>query len=308
MFGMIKKNIKKKWYITGRYVYESRKKNNKKLLLLLAGYKTFLYPEVIGRLERYLCDNIDVCIVSSGLYDKVLSEYAKKNSWSYLSTERNCVSLAQNIAIKLHPNAEFIYKMDEDIFLTENTFEILMDTYKKVEADGRYNVGFVAPLIPINGYGHTRILVKLGLEDTYENRFEKIKVAAGQERMVENNPEVARFFWGAGGIVPSIDTLNKKFQHEPLNYSVCPIRFSIGFILFHRNTWLDMGMLRVPLWGSAMGEDEVQICSCAMRQSKAIIVAENTVVGHLSFGKQNEQMKKYFLEHREVFAVKQVNE
>lgn len=301
-------DIKKKWYTSGKYKFENRSESNRVLLLLLAGYKPFLYSEVIGRLERFVCSDIDVCIVSSWLYDNLLSEYAEKNNWSYLSTERNCVSLAQNIAITLHPNAEFIYKMDEDIFLTKNTFEVLMDTYKKVEEDGRYNVGFIAPIIPINGYGHTRVLAKLGLEDTYESRFEKIKVAAGPERMVENNPEVAKFFWGDDSIVPSIDVMNQRFQQESLKYTVCPIRFSIGFILFHRSTWQDMGMLRVPLRGSAMGEDEVQICSCAMRQSKAIIVAENTVVGHLSFGKQNEPMKKYFLEHREVFAVKQVNE
>ena len=153
-----------------------------------------------------------------------------------------------------------------------------------------------------------RILSKLGLNDEYEKRFEKVKVAAGALRMVENNPNVAKLFWGDGNIVPSIDEMNRQFQKDPLEYTVCPIRFSIGFILFHRKTWIDMGMLHVPLWGAAMGEDEVQICSRAMKDSMAIIVAENTVVGHLSFGKQNEPMKKYFLEHKDVFAVKQVNE
>jgi hypothetical protein len=55
--------------------------------------------------------------------------------------------------------------------------------------------------------------------------------------------------------------------------------------------------------GTGMGQDEVQICSLAMTISRAIIVSENTVVGHLSFGKQNEAMKAYFLTHPEVFHV-----
>jgi hypothetical protein len=55
--------------------------------------------------------------------------------------------------------------------------------------------------------------------------------------------------------------------------------------------------------GSGMGHDEVQLCSLAMTISRAIIVCENTVVGHLSFGKQNEAMKEYFLSHREQFKI-----
>ena len=253
-------------------------------------------------------EDMDVCIVSSGLYDEKLSEYAKNNNWSYLSVKRNCVSLAQNIAINIHHNAEYIYKMDEDIFLTKGCFKTLLQTYNQAEKDGVYKVGFVAPLIPINGYGNARILNKLNLVKTYEKKFEKVMIAAGPDKMVENNPDVAKFFWGEGNIVPSIDEMNKIFQLEPLAYKVCPIRFSIGFILFSRKCWNDMGMWRVPFFGTAMGQDEVQICSCAMTDSRAIIVSENTVVGHLSFGKQNEPMKKYFLEHKDVFAIKQINE
>ena len=52
---------------------------------------------------EYLNDEMDICIVSSGLYSDRLSEIAKKYGWSYLSTKRNSVTLTQNTAIKLFP-------------------------------------------------------------------------------------------------------------------------------------------------------------------------------------------------------------
>lgn len=40
-----------------------------------------------------------------------------------------------------------------------------------------------------------------------------------------------------------------------------------------------------------------------MDHSRAIAVAENILVGHLSFGKQNSEMEKNFKQHKEIFTV-----
>lgn len=53
-----------------------------------------------------------------------------------------------------------------------------------------------------------------------------------------------------------------------------------------------------------MGLDEVFLCNLATNNSLAIIVSESQVAGHLSFGKQNERMKKFFLENKENFEIK----
>jgi hypothetical protein len=50
-----------------------------------------------------------------------------------------------------------------------------------------------------------------------------------------------------------------------------------------------------------MGADEVNLCTFCMLQSRPIMVSENVVVGHFSFGRQTEEMKKYYLEHPEKF-------
>ncbi|MBR5914122.1 MAG: hypothetical protein IKZ58_07165 [Selenomonadaceae bacterium] len=282
-------------------LFIDRRKNSPFLLNILAGYKPYLFEDVFARVKKFVPNAFDVCITSSGLFDKNLYDIAKNYGWSYLSTARNSIPGVQNLIMPLYENAQMIFKMDEDIFVTQNCFEKLLQTFNHCQTQGRYNVGFVAPLIPINGYGHVRILEKLGLDEYYEKNFEKIIYGAQHERMLEKSPEVAKFFWGEGNIIPSIDMMNVAFQIRKMEYRACPIKFSIGLILFHRNLWTVMGGWITPPVGSGGGIDEMQICDFCVKQSLAMIISENTVVGHLSFHPQNEDMKEYFLTHREKF-------
>lgn len=291
-------------YKSESYVFANRQRNRKKLCVVLAGYKPALYESVFGRIHEYLEGDIDVCVATSGVYSAELDTLCEQNGWSYLRTKKNSVALIQNLAIILHPQAEYIFKLDEDIFITKGYFKKMYDHYLKIESEGLYNVGILAPVIPINGYGHMKVLEKLGLEKYYEEHFEKPKYAAGRDRMVETNPDAARFFWGAHGIVPNIDELNIIFENDIFRYSVCPIRFSIGAILFSRKIFMDMGMLKVLENSVGMGLDEEQICSYCICDSKPIIVQENTVVGHLSFTLQNEAMMQYYEENKTLFGVR----
>lgn len=304
-------NLLKKYYRTmqkrnnlkGKYKFENRKKDYSKLCIIIAGYKPFLYDAVFGRIIKFIPKDIDVCIVSSGKYDEKLSKIAEQNEWSYLSTKRNCVSLVQNIGINMFPKAEYIYKLDEDIFLTENYFDTLLNTYKSCEENGEYKVGFVAPTIPINGYGNIKILNRFNVVEYYTEKFEKPLYAAGRDRKIESDPEAAKFMWGEGNHLPKLDQMNKIMQQDEFSYNACPIRFSIGAILFSRKLWEEMKFFKVKR-GSCMGLDEEQICSFCVNNSKAMIVSNNSVVGHLSFGTQNETMKNYFIDNEEEFSIK----
>ena len=109
------------------------------MCMILAGYKMFCADVIFDRIKKFVPKDVDVCILSSGKYSEELSELAKKNNWSYLSTKRNNVSLIQNIAIKLHKDAEYIYKLDEDVFVTRNYFKTLFDTMKKLEKELNLN-------------------------------------------------------------------------------------------------------------------------------------------------------------------------
>ncbi len=294
----------KKKRVKGNYKFIDRKKDSEKLCIILAGYKQFLWEDVFGRIEKYVSQDIDVCIVSSGLYSEELANIAEKNNWSYLSVKQNKVSLVQNIAINLHTKAKKIYKLDEDIFITENFFEQLEKTYNAIQENGRYNIGFVAPLLPINGYANVNVLEKTGLIEKFDKRFGKTYHNGDGEAPIIKNPDIAKFMWGeTEEKLRNIDKLSKEFSEQEFSYSICPIRFSIGAILFSREIWEDMGRFKVGI-GNNMGQDEVQICEYCMIQSKAIIVSENTLAGHFSYGPQTNAMKEYYNSHREVFKVK----
>ena len=296
-----KYNRLKKLNLKSKYKFQNRSKGSENLCIILAGYKEFAYPAVFGRIEAFAPENIDICVVSSGLFSVALEKICTKNNWSYLSVKRNNVSLAQNIAINLHTEAKYIFKLDEDIFITENYFSNMLSAYEHA-CQGDYVPGVIAPLLNVNGYGHLRILEKLNLKEDFAKKFEKPKYISMPYRQIENNFEVAKYFWDSD-IVPSIDVLNKKFSSEAKEEHPCAIRFSIGAILFKRELWEEMGYFKVCKNGCGLGDDEAQLCSFCVLNSMPIMVSENVVAGHLSFGKQNVQMKEFYLNNTEKFIV-----
>ena len=310
LINFIKKidlNIKNISAFTRIYKFENRSKNKDTICMILAGYKEFTWDIVFKRIKEFSNDDIDICIVSSGLYSERLSKIAKINGWSYLSTKRNCVTLAQNMVLKLFPNANYIFKLDEDIFITKHFFKTLKTTFDEVQKKGEYNVGFIAPILPINGYCHVVLLKKLGLVEYYEQHFEKVKYAAGGDRMIENNVDVARFMWGENNLIPHIDDLDKLLNDSEFSYSASTVRFSIGAILYTRQLWKDMHYFKVGVT-KGMGVDEVQICEFCITNSKAMVVSENTCAGHLSFGPQNNMMEEFYKLHQDNFSIKVVND
>jgi hypothetical protein len=287
--------------IIRNFFFYNCSKKSEKCCIILAGYKEFLWEKVFERIKAFVPPDIDVCISSSGLYSDKLLEICKNNNWSYISTKRNSIPQILNISINAFPQAKFIFKIDEDIFITKNFFEKIFKCYENCK-ESDFIPGFVGPLIPLNGYGHMQILKRLSLVSIYTQLFETPKYAVGQNRMLENSSNVAKFFWGSTGHIPHIDILNEYFEKQNFSFSVCPIRFSIGAILFTRTLWEKMGFF-IGDKASGLGSDEFQICSLAMSSANAIIVAENTVVGHLSFGLQNNEMKKYFQSNPDKFSL-----
>lgn len=293
--------------VHGEYQFFDRKKDAKDLLIVLAGYKEFLWENVFSRLRAYLPSNMDVCIVTSGLTNEKLKGMCENFQWSYLSTEKNQVSLAVNLAMYLHPEAEYIYKMDEDIFVTKSVFEIMKETYFRVEKESRYVVGFVAPLMPVNGYGYVRLLERFGIEHLWKERFGALKYTNGvfHHKAIHRNPDAAAFMWGEGN--PSMDDLDRMqnvLKRQEFQYSVCPIRYSIGFILFHRDNWIRMEAFSV-LDHMNMGIDEEHLCQFCMMNALAMVIAENAVAGHFCYGLQTKKMEEYYQAHREKFSLKE---
>ena len=274
-----------------QYIFEDRQKHLKKMFLVLAGYKQELWENVFKRVKCFVPDEYDICVASSGCYIETLSELCKKNNWSYLSTKKNKISVIVNIACHKHSYADWIIKMDEDIFLTENSISVLENTYKKVTDGTRYEVGFVSPLIPVNGYGYSRILDLLNLEEEWSKLFGTIKITDGlhHHRKILENTDAAIFLWEN----VRIDELSRKLGNQQFRYSVCPSRYSIGLILFSKEMWIDMGMFP-DTGGNNLGMDEKHITEYCMMSGRAMVIAENTVVGHLGYKDQTRKMMEYY--------------
>ena len=283
-----------------KYHFEGVKKDSETLVYILAGYKEILWDVVFKRLKAFAPIDADIVILSSGKYDERLSKIAKDNNWCYLSTKKNNVSLIQNTVLLAFDKAKYVYKLDEDIFLTEGFFETLKKTYFDCLEKGKYIPGIVTPLLTVNGYAHYYLLERFNLLDKYESLFEKPKVAAGVTRMIEANPDAAKFMWGADGSFKKIDETNAILKKDPFRYEACPVRFSIGAIFFLKETWVDMNYFPVGK-KNAMGLDEEAVCAYCIIKSRPIVTSYNCLVGHLSFGAQNKPMEQYFKEHKEMF-------
>ena len=287
------------------YNFIDRRKGSKDLLIILSGYKALVWESVFPRVKEYVPEGFDVCVVTSGIENDYLKDMCEKNEWSYMSTTINHVSLVVNLGILLHPDAEYIYKMDEDIFVTAGVFETLKSTYLKIEQESQYKVGFVTPLIPVNGYGYVRLLEIFHSVELWEKQFGELKYTDCycHHRAIHDNPKAASFMWGDGNeAMSSIDEIELKLQSMPFQYSICPLRYSIGFILFHRNDWIRMGMFPV-LKHSNMGSDEVYICKYCLMQARVMAVAENAVAGHLSYGPQHKEMEEFYKKHIDRFML-----
>jgi hypothetical protein len=279
-----------------KYVFEDRRQDRKKACIVLSGYKELLWDGVFDRLKTFCPKDIDICICSAGKYSDTLSGFSRKNGWSYLSTEVNSVSLTQNIAISLFPDADWIYKMDEDMFITEGTLENMLTASEQFILTKPYQFGLCSALIPVNGIGYRIFLNKYDLLDDYQNRFGAAIIGGNPKSQIECNPETAEFMWSQ---LPQIDTMATDATNED-GITICNTRLSIGLILFQRELWEYMqGFL---VYGSMdLGIDEEDINAFCINNSRAMIIADNAIAGHFGFGKQNADMTKFYTEHIDLF-------
>ena len=294
------------------YDFTDRSRGSDKLCIILAGYKHQLWDDVFARLAAFIPSGIDVCIMTSGLTDGGLQSIAAEHEWSYLSTSVNHLSLVQNLAIDCHPAARWIYKLDEDVFITKGFFEALMDTFVDVRDNSPYEPAFTAPLLNVNCYGHLRLLERMSLLDDFRALgLTEMKNGDGMKRNQSalRDPRVATYLWGeTQPVLRGIDALSGPFAAENAGWTVCPVRFSIGAILFERALWDEMGKFPITFVGSefGLGDDEEFLCRYAYETCRAMVVCESNVAGHLGYGgAQTKRMLEYHAEHPERFALKQ---
>lgn len=283
---------------TKRYKFINNKKNSKYLILILAGYQEYVWDDVFSRINSFAPNEYDICIVSAGKRVKRLEEISKKNKWSYLYTKANKLAMALNTAIKIHNNAEYIFKLDEDIFVGKNFFTDLKNVYDYVNKEGRYKIGFVAPTININGASYYNFLITINKLDEYEKNFGKARITCDDD-FVSKNGDAAVFLWENS--LP-IDDICSKFSAKKIEYFTSPIRYSIGAILFDR-TFLKKSGYFISAGNGQLAWDELKLCEFCMNQSYSIIIAKNVFAGHFGFGVQKKFVIPFYNKNKEKFGI-----
>jgi len=217
-----------------------------------------------------------------------LREICHRHGWSYLSTKANKLALAQNLAVKLHPNAEIIFKLDEDIVIGRDYFDGLLRTRNFIEEQQRFDLGCLAPVLNVNGYTYRIFLEQMGRLDEYRSLFGDTRQSC-MNTSAWREPDAAEFLWQ---ISRPFDEIVETFARLPrAEYSVCPHRFSIGAILFSRTLWERMEGFTASAPG-VLGVEETDLCSYCMENSQVIAVAHSVFAGHLGFHTQYERLAK----------------
>ncbi len=271
----------------GRYDFTCRSKDSVNLLIVVAGYKQELWPSVFPRIEAAVADFeksghiLDVCVVSAAITDSSLGELCEKNQWSYLSTRSNKLALAQNYAIRTHPAAMCIYKLDEDMVIAESYFADMSRTWQHVVAPGVWNPGILCPLINVNGFTSRTFLERSGRLAAFEAEFGVVKCQCmGQP--VFDDAKAAIKLWEYSLPFDSVAEAIRNTEHD---VAACPHRFSIGAFMMKREFWEEMGGFTVGSAGS-LGMEEVDLSAYCMIRSRPILVANHIFCGHVGFGHQ----------------------
>lgn len=283
----------------GRYELSDRSHGANKLLIVVAGYKEHLWDFTLTRIANFAPKDMDVCIVCPAVRPTRLMDIAAQNGWSFLRTRANKLALAQNLAVRLHPKAQWIHKLDEDIFISDGYFQNMHEGYVRIQNQGVHNPGFCAPLLNVNGYSYTVFLRILGIEKEYRERFRELKSACMGVR-AHWDPEAARWLWEKS--LP-FDEVAQILSSRGFEYSVVPHRFSIGAILFERAFWEEIGGFRTSMVEGELGIEEEDLCCKCVALSRAMCVVHNAFAGHFAFGPQEPGMRAFLRESRQGFEL-----
>ena len=295
------KRLQNKRLFAKGYEFINRSSSSENLLLIIAGFQEYYWDAVFERVRRnqnMFTEKIDICICVPGEDGEILKQIAEKYGWSYLKIKKDLLAQAQNTAIKLHENAKWIYKIDEDILISDNYFSKLKDAYVNIELKHNKEIGFIAPLINLNACGVEKFLRTINKYDEFECQFGRLII--GLNKPIHRDGEVATWIWNSS--IP-FDEISRKIEKEnDTVYYECPIRFSVGAILLKREFWEEMGGFLVKNIG-CMGAEEEQMNAFCMNQMRSIIVVANVFAGHLGFFHQKQNCHKFFNEHQKEIRI-----
>ena len=203
-----------------------------------------------------------------------------------------------NHTIRHHPNAQWIVKLDEDIFVTDGMIMQLREGFERVREEARFEPGYVVPLLNVNGHSYTVLLRLLELEEAYRARFGEVKSAC-MGIPAHADPDAAQWLWRN---TTPLDATSDRLRKSPFAYSAIPHRFSIGAMGIERYFWKEMGGFGEALLEGHIGHHEKILCEYCTDASRPGAMIHSAFAGHFAFYTQVEGMEQMLAERPDVFA------
>lgn len=281
------------------YTFIDRKKDEKILVYVLAGYQKELWDTSLARMFEFMEPCMDYCMISSGKYDEQLDALCESHGWSYLYSDHNQICYLQNLVIDLHPEAEKFIKLDEDIFIGKGFYSGLLAGFKEAEEDGEYRVGCAVPVMALNYNSYISYLDAIGKRREFDERFGR------SYRCVFSAPygtqEAAVWLWDT---LDSIDETSEFFAGRDASPKPLCCLYNIGAVLYSRKRWIMFGRWPEDPSDSGMGVDEGYLFRENMGSGMATYEIQNVFAGHFAFAEQKELMSRYYKMNHYKFEIR----
>ena len=299
------KYIQKKMNFKWKYnLYVDNIHNHENLLIILAWYQQYTRDIVFDRVKKFIDIPIDICIVTPWKNVSELENICKINWWSYLVTKSNKCSLWLNLAISVHKKAKYIYKIDEDIFITEWLFKNLREKFDYVLEKTDIIPWWIAPVINLNNFSFNFFLKVLGKKNEFKKIFPNFKQQISVPWCnIWHSQDVVKYVWNITGKLDEKQwTLFKKQNIYEEDLVMNWVRFTIWCFLFSRKIWENMwGFDTNVEW--LLWKDETSYLDYCINNSYPIVLCENSLVWHLSFWPQKNVMKEFFEKNKFLFSI-----
>jgi hypothetical protein len=277
------KSLEEKKKYNSKYKVEGGIQGKDKMLFVLSGYKPYLWEDVFKRIKAYQRDDMEVCIASSGKYCNELSKMCSENKWVYVSTELNNICVVTNIVMRLFDKAQYIFKLDEDIYIPKGYFDNMIDAYDYIEKHEDCRIGYICPILPLGFYGMHEFLKKENCLSEYEEKFGRHRIGGTIINPIfRQKGGVDGFIWEKIGV---FDECAARYSANGFSYEACFARSGIAAILYKRDFWERLGGLK-HYRGKGIGNDgdEGQITTFCALNFQLTFCVKNILVGHFSFG------------------------
>lgn len=301
----------KKRLFAKKYIFDDRQSGSENLLIIVAGFQPYYWDQVFARVNNScetFGESIDICVcVPEGIEGSKdnLRKRCEQLGWSFLYIHLDLLSQVQNTAIQLHPSAQWIYKIDEDIIMSQDYFRRLKQSYVNADSKSYYPIGFMGPLLNINAACAPYFLESVDAYEEYKTKYGEYRIKFQKEDdLIHKSTELAEFIWEKS--VPFDEVAACIYSKNKGNFVVSPVRYSIGAILFKREYWEQIGCFKVGILGQ-MGLEEEQICGFSSVNFKPIFIALDVFAGHLGFYTQKETCRRFFEQHSEDIFLKKNN-